>query len=591
MGIQTFDGILLRDDVQPKVEDITYGGIAANNRGIVDLPEYKRFSTEIFEHGQVLYGTGEWSPTTTRCGTPNKIILDHPVTLSLMEGSDPELAYQICFFENDVYQSWSGWKRGADSTITIPANTQFTVTIIRWINQTTEISIDWAVSFLRIDTGYSAMTVSVDKLLSVEQVGLRIKPQLVRGYIDSTTMQRTSGTGDQMSRYMCMYEPVFLYKDSCVYCDSATAYRMRVVKYDENMVGTIVSDNAPIPTRDNAYTIQEDGFYQIHLLKYDPTQKITHDEVFEHVTFNLFSDTTSAIRAIFIGGGKANFQTPGDCTLFIGESGKTILIDCGMDNTEGVILTELRANGCLEPDVIIISHFHSDHFGGLVKILRNNIFSLDGKTLYLPSLAGIEFMITREPFAQHQLSLYNEFMGYVNNATNLTVIRPDVDFGHNIIDGIDVRFWNTDHQQYIDVNDGNYNDYSLCCNMEYGMNRVCMTGDLGLIGMQNNAGKNYKANIMKAQHHGWDNLPSSQFIDMYKWMSTVFPEIVISEDGIAHDTLLHDGMSPMPVWCEDSGVPFYRTNQNGAINIRIDKNTYEIMSFVIRYTNDEYPQE
>ena len=108
--------------------------------------------------------------------------------------------------------------------------------------------------------------------------------------------------------------------------------------------------------------------------------------------------------------------------------------------------------------------------------------------------------------------------------------------------------------------------------------------------MRENAGTNYKCNIYKAQHHGWDNFSDSTNVGyMKKWMSTVFPEIVISEDGITHDTLLQSENAPMPDWCENNGIPFYRTNQNGFIHVRVNHDSWETTTPVIRWTKSENP--
>ena len=156
------------------------------------------------------------------------------------------------------------------------------------------------------------------------------------------------------------------------------------------------------------------------------------------------------------------------------------------------------------------------------------------------------------------------------------------------IDGMSIKFWNVNHQPYITLEDTNYNDYSLCCNIEYGTQRVCYTGDIGHVAMGLNAGKNYKCNVYKAQHHGWDNITAdADILEMKKWLSTVFPQVAISEDGISHDTLLQGNAAPMPDWCEDNGVPFYRTNQNGAIYVKVSPNNFEIMTPTIRWTKSE----
>ena len=415
----------------------------------------------------------------------------------------------------------------------------------------------------------------------------KIEPQWVRGYWGTSGGRPTPNT-DQMNRFITTYKLMYLYKGSFIYTDTPNIYRFTVARFaDEDGSNMVYNYSGYVPNKDNIYRIPQSGLYCVTIQRID-NGVVNVADVNEHVKTGLYSNKPNDIYHIFIGGGKANFYTPGDATLIIGNTGKVIMVDSGMKNTEGNLLSEMAKNGIQKPDYIIISHMHDDHIGGLWGLLNSNVLNLNDTTIFLPSQAGIDYAIEEGLLTGNSLSYYNALMDYIDSATNCTVIRPSTEWARYEIDGMSIKFWNVNHQPYITLEDTNYNDYSLCCNIEYGTQRVCYTGDIGHVAMGLNAGKNYKCNVYKAQHHGWDNITAdADILEMKKWLSTVFPQVAISEDGISHDTLLQGNAAPMPDWCEDNGVPFYRTNQNGAIYVKVSPNNFEIMTPTIRWTKSE----
>lgn len=66
----------------------------------------------------------------------------------------------------------------------------------------------------------------------------------------------------------------------------------------------------------------------------------------------------------------------GDCAL-ISSNGKNCLIDAGISESYGKISDELDEKGIKTIDLIIISHYHADHTGALLDIVKNyNVLNL-----------------------------------------------------------------------------------------------------------------------------------------------------------------------------------------------------------------------
>ena len=58
----------------------------------------------------------------------------------------------------------------------------------------------------------------------------------------------------------------------------------------------------------------------------------------------------------------------GDCT-FIAANGVTMLVDCGEDEVSGYVVSYLRKLGVGRLDHVIATHPHSDHMGGMYRII------------------------------------------------------------------------------------------------------------------------------------------------------------------------------------------------------------------------------
>ena len=545
-----------------------------------NLPWFQTYPISIFSHGQVLYGSGVWSDTITRWGTKDLQYATEDIYLSIKDFT-PELEFNICYFNQyGTYLSWSNWQLSG-TEYKIPAGSYYKITISRTANLPDVAPVEYIYQLIK-NTG---LRKNISENFTRINNGVKIIPQLVGG--SSGANGRDWSSSSVRNRYKTMLVPKYLYKGSYFYSDTEYMFRYRITKFNtkEPTSGTVLIDNYPLPTANSPVVISEDGYYMIHFMNYTPGNSVSIDDIFSHVTFGLYSDRLNEIVADFIAGGAGNFAAPGDCTLFIGQTGKSFLVDGALEDTQSVFLREMQSLGIDNPNYVMISHFHGDHLGGLVHLLENGDMSLDNTTVFLPSQRSIDWA-KEHISADFNINMYNRFMAIVNAATNITVIRPTNTDVYDI-DGICMRIWNADHSIYEGIS-SNYNDYSLCCYLEYGDVRICMSGDLGPIGMNKNKGKMLRSQIYKADHHGWLGTNDLTAIhDMKKFYSNILPDFIITEDGSAHDDLYQQDTAPLVSWCESNCIPLIRCHENAPIRIFVSKDSYRFATPVTRYIVSE----
>ncbi len=243
----------------------------------------------------------------------------------------------------------------------------------------------------------------------------------------------------------------------------------------------------------------------------------------------------------------------GDSTLFVVD-GKTILIDAGEADMGDRVVSDLRKLGVTRIDLLVATHPHSDHIGGMQKVLA--AFPV-GQVLD----AGLP----------HPSPIYEHFLE--------TIDRKNIPYrvaeqGQTIdVDPALRVFVLSPPAQHIG-DDLNIN--SLVLRISYGTIDFLMTGDLGGEGEDGLTRSGYPldAEILKVGHHGSASSTSPAFL------AQVRPEmgvIFVGEDnpyGHPHKETLN--------LLKKSGVTVYRTDRDGTVVVRTDGLSYSVKT----QTND-----
>jgi competence protein ComEC len=237
----------------------------------------------------------------------------------------------------------------------------------------------------------------------------------------------------------------------------------------------------------------------------------------------------------------------GDSTLFVVD-GKTILIDAGEADMGDRVVSDLRKLGVTRIDLLVATHPHSDHIGGMQKVLA--AFSV-GQVLD----AGLP----------HPSPIYEHFLE--------TIDRKNIPYrvaeqGQTIDVDTALRvFVLSPPAQHIG---DDLNSNSLVLRISYGTIDFLMTGDLGGEGEDGliRSGYTLDAEILKVGHHGSASSTSPAFLERVRpEMGVIF----VGEDnpyGHPHQETLD--------LLKESGVTVYRTDRDGTVVVRTDGLSYSV---------------
>jgi beta-lactamase superfamily II metal-dependent hydrolase len=237
----------------------------------------------------------------------------------------------------------------------------------------------------------------------------------------------------------------------------------------------------------------------------------------------------------------------GDSTLFVID-GKTILIDAGEVDMGDRVVGDIKALGITRIDLLVATHPHSDHIGGMQKVLA--AFPV-GQVIDsgIPSTSPVYEHFLRtidQKNIPYRVAVQGQILS-VDPALRVFVLSPPA-------------------QRIGD--DPNIN--SLVLRISYGTIDFLMTGDLGGEGEDAliRSGYPLDAEILKVGHHGSSSSTSPAFLERVRPESGV---IFVGKDnpyGHPHQETLD--------LLKKSRVTVYRTDRDGTILVRTDGMSYSV---------------
>ena len=224
-------------------------------------------------------------------------------------------------------------------------------------------------------------------------------------------------------------------------------------------------------------------------------------------------------------------QSWGDCTYIELPNGQNMLIDCGLQSCASEILADFRANGIDHIDYLVISHYHSDHVGGLQTLLPVISFSQVYTTGYYPTdFSWVELNLSKlrdipvtYVKAGDSFDIGDVHFDILWPTAEMVAERPQVASGGTDGPGGTV----------------NMNCHSMVLKMTYGSNSALFTGDI-YVEAQEEMLKLYgddlsvlDCDVLKIMHHGYSNANGNE-----EFIQAVSPKYAFSM-GTAIMEMLH----------------------------------------------------
>ena len=199
----------------------------------------------------------------------------------------------------------------------------------------------------------------------------------------------------------------------------------------------------------------------------------------------------------------------GDAIL-VRTSENAVLIDAGEHRQRDVVLNYLAEAGISRLDYVVATHPHSDHIGGLVRILRD--FEIGHVVM---------------PDVTHNTDTFENFLAAIeNNNVPVKFPVPGDRLRAGIID-MTVISPSPELAERANANSRNINDASIVLRLAHGQTSFLFTGDAEAAA-ENwilSSGQNIRANVLNVGHHGSRTSTTENFL------AAVAPAVAVIQSG------------------------------------------------------------
>lgn len=228
----------------------------------------------------------------------------------------------------------------------------------------------------------------------------------------------------------------------------------------------------------------------------------------------------------------------GDATFIELPNKETMLIDAGEKSYGDTVTNYINNLGYEEIDYLVGTHPHTDHIGGLEKVIDS--FKIEN--IYMPRVTSN---------TKTYLSLLEKI-----DSKNLTITTAKK--GIEIIseDNLKIEILSPVKDEYKDLN-----NYSVVIKVTYDEASFLFMGD-AQVEVENEILDTASAQVIKIGHHGSSTSSSKSFVNKVK------PKYAIIEVGI-NNNYNHPNSDVVKRW-ENIGAIIYRTDLNGNIIAKSD---------------------
>ncbi len=242
----------------------------------------------------------------------------------------------------------------------------------------------------------------------------------------------------------------------------------------------------------------------------------------------------------------------GDSLLIVTPEKKAILIDAGLNKAGERVVAFLKEKGISQLDLVVASHPHADHIGGMRDVLN--------------AIPVKNFLDSGQ---EHPTATYTKMLETVKERVGkLTVAKAGQKF--NLDNGIVLSVLGPRQPWLTNVSGSEINANSVILRLEYGKFSMIFTGDsedeteARLI----EDGANLKSTVLKVAHHG------SRYASKDNFLRRVQPEAALISCGADNDY----GHPTQPTLdrLRAMNVKVYRTDLEGDLTVTSNGDQYLI---------------
>lgn len=232
----------------------------------------------------------------------------------------------------------------------------------------------------------------------------------------------------------------------------------------------------------------------------------------------------------------------GDAAILVGPSGRSMLIDSGSGQAYAAVAKAFEAEKINRPDIILISHPHSDHMGSVPGILKNM-----GTDRFYMNLEDIETRL---------------YAATLREVLNLNLTPEPLLPGQKIDweDGVDVEVLGP-----LKLGSSNINNHSAVVKVSFGDHSFLFCGDIEKTAEEDlvaHYGSKLHSTVVKIPHHGSDTSSSPQFIQA---LAAPYGVLSYGKDN----PYGHPHQEIVEAW-QIAGTELYASQINGSLSFESD---------------------
>jgi beta-lactamase superfamily II metal-dependent hydrolase len=235
----------------------------------------------------------------------------------------------------------------------------------------------------------------------------------------------------------------------------------------------------------------------------------------------------------------------GDAALITSPTGKTVLVDGGPHQSSRTLVEFLREHVRGPLDLIVLTHRHADHFGGLRAVVETT-----GARLFMDAP-------TPHPGRERErlMATLDHYSVPVRNATR----GRQIDLGG----GARLTLLGPPEPAITDTRD-EVNANSVVLRLDYGRSSFLFAGDAETATERwlLDEKADVHARVLKVAHHG------SRYASTARFLQAVRPEAAVISVGANND--YHHPAPATVRRLESAGARVYRTDLDGSISIETD---------------------